>query len=222
MQNIVRKGEIACNKQFLLFSLCFPGCMVLIFHLKCTLKCRLQCVLIWTCLKFCRLVMGQILAASTTMNSFLVVTFTSISHYFPQNLQLWPVPIAEMISGEKMKEYLNDHRQSSENGLTPPKDKILTSPNTMHLQTNNQAIFVFDRVETVFYQHFLLFPNCFFAHLSTTCSRGAFRVVRVCCASSSTISLKGFPLPKLLGQFGPNLAGMFLGRSSSKVDSHRI
>ena len=24
MENIVRKGEIACNKQFLLFSQCFP------------------------------------------------------------------------------------------------------------------------------------------------------------------------------------------------------
>ena len=31
--------------------------MVLIFHFKCTLKCRLQFVLIWTTLKFCRLVM---------------------------------------------------------------------------------------------------------------------------------------------------------------------
>ena len=32
--NIVRKGEIACNKQFLLFSQCFLPYMALIFHFK--------------------------------------------------------------------------------------------------------------------------------------------------------------------------------------------
>ena len=42
VENIVRKGEIACNKQFLLFSQCFLPYMVLIFHSKCTLKCCLQ------------------------------------------------------------------------------------------------------------------------------------------------------------------------------------
>ena len=57
-ENIVRKGEIACNKQFLLFSQCFLPYMVLIFHFKCTVKCRLQFVSIWTNLKLCHLVMG--------------------------------------------------------------------------------------------------------------------------------------------------------------------
>ena len=57
-ENIVRKGEIACNKQFLLFSQCFLPYMVLIFHLKCTLTCRLHLVSIWTSLKFCRLLQG--------------------------------------------------------------------------------------------------------------------------------------------------------------------
>ena len=38
VENIVRKGEIACNKQFLLFSQCFLPYMGLIFHFKCTLK----------------------------------------------------------------------------------------------------------------------------------------------------------------------------------------
>ena len=32
--------------------------MALIFHLKCTVKCRLEFVSVWTCLKFCCLVMG--------------------------------------------------------------------------------------------------------------------------------------------------------------------
>ena len=38
MQNIVRKGEIAYNKQFLLFSQCFPPYMPLYFqmHFKLT------------------------------------------------------------------------------------------------------------------------------------------------------------------------------------------
>ena len=34
--------------------------MALIFHFKCTLKCRLQFVSIWTILKFCGLVMGKV------------------------------------------------------------------------------------------------------------------------------------------------------------------
>ena len=44
------KGDFACNKQFLQ---CFLPCIALNFHFKCTLKCRLQFVSVWTCLKFC-------------------------------------------------------------------------------------------------------------------------------------------------------------------------
>ena len=58
VENIVRKKEIACNKQFLLFTQCFLPYVVLSFHFKCTLKCCLQFVSIWTSLKFCRLVIG--------------------------------------------------------------------------------------------------------------------------------------------------------------------
>ena len=58
MENIVRKGEITFNKQFLLFSPCFLTYIAFIFHFKCTIKCRLKFVSIWTSLKFCRLVMG--------------------------------------------------------------------------------------------------------------------------------------------------------------------
>ena len=58
VENIVRKVEIACNKQFLLLSHCYQPYMAIIFHFKCTLKCRLQFVPIWTSLKFCHLVMG--------------------------------------------------------------------------------------------------------------------------------------------------------------------
>ena len=43
-ENIVRKGEIACNKQFLLFSQCFLSYKVLSFHFKVHLKCRLEFV----------------------------------------------------------------------------------------------------------------------------------------------------------------------------------
>ena len=56
MENIVRKGEIACNKQFLFLPyMALTGT----FHFECTLKCRLQFVPIWTGLTFCRLVMGK-------------------------------------------------------------------------------------------------------------------------------------------------------------------
>ena len=43
----MRKGEIACHKQFLLFSQRFLPYMAIIFHFKCTLKCRLQFVSIY-------------------------------------------------------------------------------------------------------------------------------------------------------------------------------
>ena len=39
MENIERKGEIACNKQFLLFSQCFLPYLALTFYFKCFLKC---------------------------------------------------------------------------------------------------------------------------------------------------------------------------------------
>ena len=42
--------------------------MALIFHYKCTLKCRMQFVSIWTSLKFCRLVMGY-----SNLHVFLLV-----------------------------------------------------------------------------------------------------------------------------------------------------
>ena len=58
VENIVRKGEIACNKQFLLFSQRFLSYMALIFHFKCCFKCHLQFVSIWASLKFYCLVMG--------------------------------------------------------------------------------------------------------------------------------------------------------------------
>ena len=38
MENIVRKGEIACKKQFLLFLQCFVPYMTLIFHFKMLFK----------------------------------------------------------------------------------------------------------------------------------------------------------------------------------------
>ena len=38
----MRNGEIACYKQFLLFSQCFQKLYNIFFHFKCTLKCHLQ------------------------------------------------------------------------------------------------------------------------------------------------------------------------------------
>ena len=50
---------VKANKQYLLFSQGFLPYMVLIYHFKRTLKCRLQFVSTWTSLKFCRLVICQ-------------------------------------------------------------------------------------------------------------------------------------------------------------------
>ena len=52
----MKKGEIQAISHFLIM---FSILMVLIFHFKCTLKCRLQFVSILTSLQFCHLVMGK-------------------------------------------------------------------------------------------------------------------------------------------------------------------
>ena len=75
MENIVRKGEIACNKQFLLFLQCFLPYMVLIFYFECTLKCRLRFVSIWTSLQFCRLVMNGLKEKSCDKRSRQSISF---------------------------------------------------------------------------------------------------------------------------------------------------
>ena len=77
LENIVRKGEIACKKQFLLFSQCFPSYMALIFHFKCTWNCCLQFVTIWTSLKFlCCLVMGWLMKFILGCGKFLLFSST--------------------------------------------------------------------------------------------------------------------------------------------------
>ena len=60
VENIVRKEEIAGNKQFLLYSQCFlPYTTLFFLPIKCALKCRLQFVSVWTSLKLSSL-NGQI------------------------------------------------------------------------------------------------------------------------------------------------------------------
>ena len=70
MEKIVRKEEIACNKQFLFFSQHFISYMALIFHFKCTLKCRLQFVSTWTSLNFYSSAYGLTLYQSTKIFSW--------------------------------------------------------------------------------------------------------------------------------------------------------
>ena len=43
MENNVRKGEIVCNEQFLLFSKCSLPYTVLVFNSKYTLECSVIC-----------------------------------------------------------------------------------------------------------------------------------------------------------------------------------
>ena len=44
MENIVSKGEIACNEQFLLFWQCFLPYVAFNFHVQCTLKQMLSAI----------------------------------------------------------------------------------------------------------------------------------------------------------------------------------
>ena len=94
MENIVRKGEIACYKQLFLFSQCFLRYMALICYFKYTLKCHLQSVSVWTSLKFCGLVNGLT---------------TQLLHIypFPDN----PEPLDEIYSTECESKYLETLRE---------------------------------------------------------------------------------------------------------------
>ena len=75
----MRKGEIACNKQFLFFSRCFLPFTVHIFHFTYTLKCGLQIVTIWTSLKFCRLAMGFTRLPFLTINHMILAMATPLA-----------------------------------------------------------------------------------------------------------------------------------------------
>ena len=59
--------------------------------------------------------------------------------------------------------------------------------------------------------HTIWLGSFFLAHLSTTSSKGAFRLVL--CPSPNSFKTS----PKTLGQMEPNLAGMFLGWSSLEL-----
>ena len=86
MENIVRKREIARYKQFLLFSQCFLPCMALYFHFKCTLKCCLQVVSIWTSLKICHLLLGWLvgcIGVGSHFNSYSHIMAVGDAYVFP-------------------------------------------------------------------------------------------------------------------------------------------
>ena len=59
--------------------------MVLIFHFKCTLKCRLQFVSICTSLKLCRLGKGQPLPKRRILDSSKVKEFAAANFKFDEN-----------------------------------------------------------------------------------------------------------------------------------------
>ena len=71
----------SCNKQFLLFSQCFLPYMAHIFHFKCTLKCHLQLVSIWTSLKFCHLVMGEKSQAKNVPYQTTILAFSKLKPF---------------------------------------------------------------------------------------------------------------------------------------------
>ena len=59
--------------------------MALIFHFKCTLKCRLQSVSNWTSLKFCHLVMGEPFPKQQILDSSKLKEFADNNFEFVEN-----------------------------------------------------------------------------------------------------------------------------------------
>ena len=51
-ENTVRKGEIARNEQFLLFSQCFPPIWITFYHFHQIINCRLPTLSVWNSVTF--------------------------------------------------------------------------------------------------------------------------------------------------------------------------
>ena len=141
--------------------------MALIFLFKCTLKCRLQFVPIWTSLKFCRLVMGQVNPHATEVIvwfiSFINIQCCSSQPHnqimtcegihsksfkcFPNDKSCsWVVSDCF-----KLKEFADNNFKFDENGIQLSKriDKMVGKGEIAH------------------YELFLLFSQCF----QTTCEQ---------------------------------------------------
>ena len=158
----------------------FLSYMVLIFHFKCFLKCLLQFVSIWTCLKF--------LLSSNGLKSFNSYISVIICSFFEfGTVSKWC--IGEWVNMIPAKAYNNEWFQSSphRNILDPsifkciyrgefnssPDDKILDWSKLKAFADNkinvtNELTFVLGKEENIDgkgenagNQHFLLFPQCF-------------------------------------------------------------
>ena len=152
VENIVRKREIACNKQFLLLSQCFLSHMVLIFHFKCILKCHLQFVSIWTSLKFCHLVLdifflfylGTPPSLHTITPAALLDDFSTYSHSVsrPSSLPLGhsgkpsfcDIDGESICTRENLEQHCNNKRQ---NGFDDRETESCSSREKSHVKCNS-------------------------------------------------------------------------------------
>ena len=121
----MRKGEIACNKQFLLFSQCFLPYMALNFHFKCTLKCLLQFVSIKTSPKFCHLVNGlnsiSVITRRTVHLSMFFLPVFCIPFFSSHWLLTDMIIVDGMDRGERKESCSSDYQQPSESILAEPE-----------------------------------------------------------------------------------------------------
>ena len=136
-KKIVRKGEIACKKQFLFFSQCFLPYMLLICHFKCTSKCRLQFLSIWTSLE----------EIAGVISSFSHNVFNSCLSLMHKNEYLWNKGLTHYQT-TNFRFFQTERvcrRQFDENGSKLSK------------RVEN----IVGKGEIARYEQFLLFPLCF-------------------------------------------------------------
>ena len=98
VENIMRKGEIACTSNSPFLTMFSTRCgnffffffFFFFFHFKCTAKYRLRFLLIWTSLKFCRLVMSLAPFCKLVARAFFkgITAFGDIKLYLRSSLTL--------------------------------------------------------------------------------------------------------------------------------------
>ena len=152
VENVVRKGEFACNKQFLLFSQFFLPNIALHSHFKCTLKCRLQFVSIWINLKNLSSAKELITLKEKAFESIVESSISPVPvYFFLYPCQTWSFQLYLSLSQRtnfdfsKLKESADDNLKFNENSRKFSK----WEENTV------------GKGEIACYKQFLLFPKCF-------------------------------------------------------------
>ena len=101
-ENIKGKGENAGNH----FRQCFLTCQGQMLSLGLHLKCRLQILSIWTCVKFCHLIKSKQIIIFTVISIFL--DYRPVYNWFFWQLIINSIPNDKILDWSKLKAIADD------------------------------------------------------------------------------------------------------------------